>query len=102
MSEARKGKGLGTRVFTDEHRAAISRSLIGKKCAARKPLSDDARQKMAASARAKYARGYINGRTRPVEINGVRYESGRDAAAALGVQAPAICGKIRRGEGRYL
>lgn len=57
---------------------------------------------MSEAARKKFAKGYVNGRTRPVEINNVVYGSGKQAALALGISQQHVCKLIRLGRGRYL
>lgn len=62
ISASRKGKGLGPRVFSEAHRKALSdaapRSYPGRLGI---KYSSEARANMAASARAKFANGYVNG-----------------------------------------
>lgn len=100
MSEARKGKGRGPRNFSEAHRRALSAALKGKPrpgLRGRKP-SDDTRKRMSEAAK---KRGLIRP-PRPVEIDGVRYDSGKAAAAALGISHFRMIQKIRKGMGRYL
>jgi len=99
MSANRKGKGLGNRTFSLAHRAALRAARTDRKPSikSRSPLSEAVRARMSVSAKARTDRG-----GRPVEINGVRYAMGKDAAQALGVFHSQIILLIKRGYGRYL
>ncbi len=103
LSAAMTGKIFGPRTFTEAHRKALSDAAprsyperIGVK------RTDKTRVQMSESAKAKFAAGFVNGRTRAVEIGGVIYSSGKAAAVALGITQGGICSRIKRGHGRYL
>lgn len=98
MVANRRGKGLGSRTFSPAHRAALSAALVGKPSGTLGTKRSAAvRAQMSASAKLRTDRT-----GRPVEINGVSYAKGKDAAAALGVFQSKIVIMIKRGHGRYL
>lgn len=98
MKENRKGKGCGPRVFSDEHKRAISRARMGFKCGPRPPMSTAQREKIAAAQRLRMSDIRNNPKTKPVLVDGVRYECCRDAARALKVHATRISDLIRSGK----
>lgn len=123
--------GMKGRSHTPESKAKLRAAKLGKKTGPQKPMdpvrraelsrrrseaqkgiprpelrgrtrTEAERVTMRMSAHAKYAKGFVNGRTRRVEIRGVEYPSGRHAARAIGCKPASIVGIIKRGEGRYL
>lgn len=104
MRANRRGKGTGPRTFSDAHRMALSRALAGKTRPELKgkQISEIARARMSAAALKRFAAGAINGRARPVEIDGIVYPNGKAAAAALGISHPNLIYRIGRGKGRYI
>jgi group I intron endonuclease len=103
MRNNRRGKGLGKRIFSAAHRAALSQALKGKPSPNKGfRYSAASRAKMSESAKRRFASGYVSSRTRPVEVNGMTFFSGRTAAESLGISHPVLVKRIKRGFGRYL
>lgn len=104
MRAARTGKGLGPRTFSAQHRAALSAALKGKPRPELrgKKHSDSTKKRMSSLAKEKFARGFLSPTTRPVQIYGVTYRSGADAARALGISRSLLTKRIKGGYGRYL
>lgn len=106
---SKKGKTWVRRNPVDpERRAALNAQMSAARMGVPRPdllgrkHTDEIRQQLSEIVRARFARGFVNGRTRPVEFDGVRYVSGRDAAKALGHGPSWVCAQIKRGRGRYL
>lgn len=100
MKIARTGKGLGPRIFTEAHKAALSASLKGKPNGQLGlKRSDETKALQSASAK---LRG-CNSRLRPVEFRGTTYPSGVAAANDNNISRANVDYRIKvHGEGRYL
>jgi hypothetical protein len=90
------------RNFSDEHCAALSLAAKFPKPWASYPRSEAERARLSISAKKKFERGFVNATTRGVQVNGKIYDSGKVAAAALGVSHQTLIARIKRGYGRYL
>lgn len=103
MRQNSYGKGLGPRVFSTEHRAALSAAMKGKPRRG-KPHSPEARAKLSEAAKYRASQpGYVNPRTRSVEFDGVVYASGKEAATSVGISHGRLIELIKNnGRGRYL
>lgn len=104
MKIARTGKGLGPRVFSIEHRKAMSACRIGVPSTHKGMIrSTEARSNISDGAKKSYANGRINGRTRPVEFRGVTYASGNEAANDNNISRANLNYRINKhNEGRWL
>lgn len=103
MRRNRRGKGRGKRPPRSlEHRQKMSAANTGKPGAFRgKHHTDEAKAKLSASAKERYRRA-ANPNSRPVEVNGIVYPTGRQAASALGVARGTLLKRLKAGMGRYV
>ncbi len=102
MKANRTGKGLGPRPKSPEWRAAISRGKMGKpNTNPNPPITAEQRKRMSDAAKARVANG-LPGNALAVEIDGIVYETGKHAAAALGVCYAAMKRRVDQGMGRWL
>lgn len=105
MKRSKIGKKFGPRVFSAEHRAALSAAKNGMPSPHQgRTHSADIRAKMSEAAKHRASQpGYVNPRTRSVEFDGVVYTSGKEAAASAGVSHGHLIILIKKnGRGKYL
>jgi len=98
MKQNRKGKGRGPRVHSEQHRKAISRAMTGRKCGPRSPMSAAQKAKISKNQSQRWSILANNPKTKPVEIDGVRYDCCQYAARALNVSASGISRLIKSGK----
>lgn len=107
MSEKKKGKSIwpnGRPPMSLEQRAKLSLAHKGKlNPSAKRPRTADEKANLSKKARLRFAAGpSANPRARPIELDGVIYQTGAEAAIALGISHSSIIRFIKRGRGRYL
>ncbi|MDO8683972.1 MAG: GIY-YIG nuclease family protein [Armatimonadota bacterium] len=104
MRVARTGKGLGPRVFSDQHRAALSAALKGKPRPELRGIkrSDEVRQRMSTSAKKKFAEGFLNARARPIKIGGSVFRTQIIAAKHFGKSPSTITHWLQRGKAVFV
>jgi len=106
MSAGKLGQpsGMKGKKMSEESREKMRIAATGRSNpSAKRPRTDDEKQNLSEKTRARFAGGpATNPRARAVEIDGVTYPTGKEAAIALGVSHITVIHRIKRGLGRYV
>ena len=106
MSASKIGQpsGMKGKKLSEDAKRKISLARTGTpNPSAKRPRTEAEKQNLSEKAKVRFAGGpSTNPRARRVEIDGVTYPTGKEAAIALGISHALVIYRTKRGRGKYL